>query len=56
MRRIGIKGRSIGSKTAFYYLPSAYIRESIGLFIMYWKWHAVILSFYFIVWLINLFH
>lgn len=56
MRRIGIKGRSIGSKTAFYYLPSAYIRESIGLFVMYWKWHAIILSFYFIVWLINLFH
>ena len=31
MRRLKIPGRSIGSRTAFYYLPSAWIRETVGL-------------------------
>ena len=55
MRKLGLKGRSIGSRTALYFLPSAWIRETIGLIILYWKWHAIFLGFYFIVWLINLF-
>ena len=55
MRKLGIKGRSIGSRTALYFLPSAWIRETLGLIMLYWKWHAIFLGFYFIVWLINLF-
>ena len=37
MRRLRIPGRSVGSKTAFYYLPSAWIRETVGLVSLYWK-------------------
>lgn len=55
MRKLGIKGRSIGSRTALYFLPSAWIRETIGLIVLYWKWHAIFLGLYFIVWLTNLF-
>ncbi|MCW0997334.1 YdcF family protein [Streptococcus anginosus] len=55
MRKLGIKGRSIGSRTALYFLPSAWIRETLGLIMLYWKWHAVFLGLYFIVWLTNLF-
>lgn len=55
MRKLGIKGRSIGSRTALYFLPSAWIRETFGLIMLYWKWHAIFLGFYFIVRLINLF-
>ena len=55
MRKLGLKGRSIGSRTALYFLPSAWIRETIGLIVLYWKWHAIFLGFYFIVWLTNLF-
>ena len=55
MRKLGLKGRSIGSRTALYFLPSAWIRETIGLIVLYWKWHAIFLGFYFIIWLINLF-
>ena len=55
MRKLGIKGRSIGSRTALYFLPSAWIRETFGLIMLYWKWHAIFLGFYFIVWLTNLF-
>lgn len=55
MRKIGLKGRSIGSRTALYFLPSAWIRETLGLIMLYWKWHAVFLGLYFIVWLTNLF-
>ena len=55
MRRLNIPGRSVGSKTAFYYLPSAWIRETVGLVSLYWKWHAIFLGFYFIVWLTSLF-
>ena len=35
MRRLKIPGRSVGSKTAFYYLPSAWIRETVGLVALY---------------------
>ena len=55
MRKLGLKGRSIGSRTALYFLPSAWIHETIGLIVLYWKWHAIFLGFYFIVWLTNLF-
>lgn len=55
MRKLGIKGQSIGSRTALYFLPSAWIRETLGLVMLYWKWHAVFLGLYFIVWLTNLF-
>lgn len=55
MRRLRLKGRSVGSKTALYYLPSAWIRETIGLFVMYWKWHAVIIGFNIFFWLTSFF-
>ena len=54
MRRVGLKGRSIGSRTAFYYLPSAWIRETLALFKMYWKIHAIILGPDIILWIIAL--
>ena len=50
MRRLKIPGRSVGSKTAFYYLPSAWIRETVGLVSLYWKWHASFLAFLFLPW------
>ena len=50
MRRLKIPGRSVGSKTAFYYLPSAWIRETVGLVSLYWKWHAAFLAFLFLPW------
>ena len=55
MRKLGLKGRSIGSRTALYFLPSSWIRETLGLIVLYWKWHAVFLGLYFIVWLTILF-
>ena len=55
MRKLDLKGRSIGSRTALYFLPSSWIRETLGLIVLYWKWHAVFLGLYFIVWLTNLF-
>lgn len=54
MRRIGIKGRSIGSPTALYFLPSAWIRETVGLVVLFWKWHAVFLGLLFLPWLLSL--
>ena len=53
MRRLKIHGRSVGSKTAFYYLPSAWIRETVGLVSLYWKWHAAFLVFLFLPWLFS---
>ena len=50
MRRLKIPGRSVCSKTAFYYLPSAWIRETVGLVSLYWKWHAAFLAFLFLPW------
>lgn len=43
-RRVGLKGKGIGSKTAFYYMPSALIRENIGLLVMFKYWHIAFLS------------
>ena len=54
MRRIGMPGRSVGSKTALYFLPSALIREDIGLFVMYWKWHALFLGLLLFPWIATL--
>ena len=53
MRRLRIPGRSVGSKTAFYYLPSAWIRETVGLVSLYWKWHTAFLAFLFLPWLFS---
>lgn len=53
MRRLKIPGRSVGSKTAFYYLPSDWIRETVGLVSIYWKWHAAFLAFLFLPWLFS---
>ncbi|MEW4353691.1 YdcF family protein [Streptococcus pneumoniae] len=55
MRKLGLKGRSVGSKTALYYLPSAWIRETVGLFVMYWKWHAVIIGLNIFTWISSFF-
>lgn len=55
MRKLGLKGRSVGSKTALYYLPSAWIRESVGLVVMYWKWHAVIIGLNILSWISSFF-
>ena len=44
MKQVGLKGRSIGSRTAFYFLPSAWIRETAGLIRIYWIWHAFIIG------------
>ena len=44
MKRIKMKGRSIGSRTAAYFMPSALIREDIALAKMFWKTHAILLS------------
>lgn len=43
MRLVGLNGYGSGSKTAFYFLPSAYIRETVALMKMYWKWHACVM-------------
>lgn len=50
MRRLKIPGRSIGSRTDFYYLPSAWIRETVGLVSLYWKWHVTFLALLFLPW------
>ena len=50
MRRLKIPGRSIGSRTSFYYLPSAWIRETVGLVSLYWKWRVTFLAFLFLPW------
>ncbi|MGT2799110.1 YdcF family protein [Streptococcus marmotae] len=55
MRKLKLKGRSVGSKTALYYLPSAWIRETVGLFVMYWKWHAVIIGLTIFSWISSFF-
>lgn len=55
MRELKLKGRSVGSKTALYYLPSAWIRESMALFLMYWKWHAVIIGLNILSWISSFF-
>ncbi|MBY6811461.1 YdcF family protein [Clostridium botulinum] len=43
-RKAGLKSQGIGSKTAFYFLPNAMIREYIAFVVMYKKRHVVITS------------
>lgn len=56
MKQVGLKGRSIGSRTAFYFLPSAWIRETAGLIRIYWKWHVFIIGILLLPFLFSLFH
>lgn len=51
LKKLGLQGHSIGSKTALYYLPNAWIREGLGLVSIYWKWHATIIGVCFLVWI-----
>ena len=46
--KAGMKLRGVGSKTAFYYLPSALLREYIAYIVMYWKWNAALALFSFL--------
>jgi uncharacterized SAM-binding protein YcdF (DUF218 family) len=41
-RRLGVNGQVLGSRTALYYLPSATIREFIGILRDNWKVNAII--------------
>lgn len=43
-RLVGLKAIGIGSKTAFYYVPNAFMREFIGLLEMYKWYHLAILG------------
>ncbi|WP_172198937.1 YdcF family protein [Saccharibacillus qingshengii] len=43
-RKAGLKADGIGAKTAFYYLPNAFIREYVAILSMYRKWHAILLG------------
>lgn len=56
MKQVGLKGRSIGSRTVLYFLPSAWIRETAGLICIYWKWHAFIIGILLLPFLFSLFH
>lgn len=54
-RRVGLNAIGVGSKTAFYYVPNAFMREFIGLLEMYKLYHlavigGVTLLFAFIYW------
>lgn len=53
MRKIGLKGSSVGSRTALYFLPSAWIRETVGLISFYWKWHLAFLFLLLLPWLLS---
>lgn len=43
-RQAGLEGDGIGSKTAFYYLPNAFIREYVAILSMYRKWHLAMIG------------
>lgn len=43
-RKAGLQADGIGSKTAFYYLPNAFIREYVAILSMYRKWHMLLLG------------
>lgn len=43
-RRVGLKAVGVGSKTAFYYVPNAFMREFIGLLEMYKLYHLAIIG------------
>lgn len=41
-RKAGLKADGIGAKTAFYFLPNAFLREFIAIIVMYKKRHLVV--------------
>lgn len=43
-RLAGLKCEGVGSNTAKYYLPSAFLREYIGILVMYRWWHITFIS------------
>lgn len=43
-RLAGLKCEGVGSKTATYYLPSAFLREYIGIVMMYKWWHVAFVA------------
>ncbi len=43
-RKAGLNADGIGSKTAFYYLPNAFIREYIAILTMYRRWHLFFIA------------
>lgn len=43
-RLSGLKCEGVGSNTARYYLPSAFLREYIGILVMYKWWHATFVA------------
>lgn len=47
-KKAGLNAQGIGSKTAFYFLPNAFIREFIAYMVLYRKIHLIILSLVFI--------
>ncbi len=44
-RLAGLKCEGVCSNTAKYYLPSAFLREYIGILVMYKWWHITFVSF-----------
>ncbi|MHC5251364.1 YdcF family protein [Listeria kieliensis] len=54
-RKAGLKSQGIGSKTALYYMPSALIREFIGIVMMYKFVHLFIVGFLFFVFAVLVF-
>ena len=50
--KVGLKATGVGSKTAFYYLPNAFVREYIGI-LEITKWlHMVLVGGFTIIWAI----
>ena len=47
-KRAGLKAQGIGSKTAFYFWPNAFIREFIAYIVLYRKIHILIISMVFL--------
>lgn len=47
-KKAGLKAQGLGSKTAFYFLPNAFIREFIAYMVLYRKLHIAIISIVFI--------
>lgn len=41
-KKAGLKADGIGAKTAFYYLPNAFLREFIAIIVMYKKRHLIV--------------
>ncbi|MBM6614901.1 YdcF family protein [Desemzia sp. RIT804] len=47
-KRAGLKAQGIGSKTAFYFWPNAFIREFIAYMVLFHKVHLIVLSIVFV--------